>query len=180
MLVLASSSPTRAKILQEHNINFIQRATDFDENSITYDEPSKFVYYVTLGKYENALKTLKQNEELLVADTIVVSGSKIMGKAADLNHARELLELQSGSSVSIITCMIYQNGKLKLIDLSSADYIFGKFDPKDIEEYLKSKEWEGKAGACMVEGFCEKYIKKVVGLKSCAMGLSIEKLIPFL
>ncbi len=37
-----------------------------------------------------------------------------------------------------------------------------------------------KAGACMVEGFCKRYIKEVVGLESTAKGLSIEKLLPFL
>jgi len=38
----------------------------------------------------------------------------------------------------------------------------------------------GKAGACMVEGFCKKYIVKSEGLESCAMGLSVEKILPFL
>jgi septum formation protein len=40
--------------------------------------------------------------------------------------------------------------------------------------------WKDKAGACMVEGFCKKYIKSQIGLTSTAMGLSIEKLIPYL
>ena len=49
-----------------------------------------------------------------------------------------------------------------------------------MENYLKSGECFGKAGAIMVEGFCKPYIKSVKGFESTAMGLSIEKLIPFL
>ncbi|MBP9566206.1 MAG: Maf family protein, partial [Sulfurospirillum sp.] len=49
-----------------------------------------------------------------------------------------------------------------------------------LDAYLDGNEWRGKAGACMVEGFCKSYIQEVVGLESTAMGLSIEKLIPFL
>ena len=51
---------------------------------------------------------------------------------------------------------------------------------EELELYLDSGEWKGKAGACMVEGFCKPYIKEVKGLESNAMGLGIEKLLPFI
>jgi len=60
------------------------------------------------------------------------------------------------------------------------DYLFLPFDVKALHDYLQSDAWRGKAGACMVEGFCKSYIKEVVGLESTAMGLSVEKLLPFL
>ena len=50
----------------------------------------------------------------------------------------------------------------------------------DLERYLDSGEWQGKAGACMVESFCRRYIKEVRGYESTAMGLSVEVLKPFL
>ena len=50
---------------------------------------------------------------------------------------------------------------------------------KKVLNYLNSGECFGKAGAIMVEGFCKPYIKSVKGLESTAMGLSIEKLIPY-
>jgi len=55
-----------------------------------------------------------------------------------------------------------------------------KFTDMYLEAYLDSNEWMGKAGACMVEGFCKKYIKEVRGLESTAMGLGIEQLLPFI
>jgi septum formation protein len=70
--------------------------------------------------------------------------------------------------------MIYRSSKLEIIDLSSTDYIFSEFNSEDLEHYLDSGEWRGKAGGCMVEGFCKPYIKEVKGYESCAMGLSVE------
>ena len=61
--------------------------------------------------------------------------------------------------------------------LDETIYEFMEFDEKDIEKYLDSNEWQGKAGACMVEGFCKKYIKNVIGYESTAMGLCIEELL---
>ena len=59
-------------------------------------------------------------------------------------------------------------------------YKFKKFNEKDLNNYLDSNEWKGKAGACMVEGFCKKYIESVRGYESTAMGLCIESLIEIL
>ena len=103
-----------------------------------------------------------------------------MRKAKDEADARSILEMQSGSDVAIITCMIYKTPRLELIDISSTHYFFDIFDPESVEAYLKSGEWQGKAGACMVEGFCKPYIREVRGFESTAMGLSTEILKPFL
>ena len=87
---------------------------------------------------------------------------------------------QSGSITSIITCMIFQSPTMKLIDISQTDYLFKEFDQNELDNYLDSGEWRGKAGACMVEGFCKQYIQEVRGYESTAMGLSVEVLQSFL
>ena len=133
-----------------------------------------------MGKYRVAKQKFGIKNPILVADTVVTSQDKILRKAKDIEDARRILELQSGSITSIITCTIYQSKKKFFLDISSTDYLFDEFDKESVEEYLKSGEWEGKAGACMVEGFCKPYIKEVKGLESNAMGLPVEKLIPFL
>ena len=64
----------------------------------------------------------------------------------------------------------------ELIDISQTDYLFDIFNKEDLEKYLDSGEWRGKAGACMVEGFCKTYIKEVHGYESTAMGLNTNTL----
>ena len=181
MIRLASSSQTRVMLLQEFGIPFLQQSVDFDEESIVSTCPKNFVYQATLGKYEANVKAFGyQDYPLLVADTVVTSQGQILRKAKCESDARNILMTQSGNVTSILTCMIYQSPKLKLIDISATDYIFHAFDMDDLESYLKSGEWRGKAGACMVEGFCKSYIKEVRGFESTAMGLSVEVLQRFL
>ena len=180
MLLLASSSPTRADILKAHNIEFTQQGVDFDEDSLPYTDPKEFVYFATLGKFNKAIKSIGYEIPLLVADTVVTANAQILRKAKDRDDARRILELQSGNCVSIITCMIYKSKTKEFMDISSTKYLFKEFDKVELEEYLRGDEWVGKAGACMVEGFCKKYIKEVIGYESTAMGLSVEKIIPFL
>ncbi len=179
MILLASSSKTRAMILNQHDIGFIQKGCDFDEESIVASSPKNFVYQATLGKYEDCKKRYGLDTPLLVADTVVTSGGEILRKAKDRDDARRILKLQSGNVVSIITCMVFSSSDLYLLDISSTDYFFRTFDKKSLENYLDSDEWIGKAGACMVEGFCKLYIKSVRGFESTAMGLCVEKLLPY-
>lgn len=181
MLRLASSSITRAELLRAAGISFIQESIDFDEDSIQASSPKNFVYQATLGKYHvNFEKFGCSDYPLLVADTVVTAQGKILRKAKDEADARAILETQSGSEVAIITCMIYKTPKIELIDISSTHYFFDNFDPQEVEKYLRSGDWRGKAGACMVEGFCKPYIREVRGFESTAMGLSTEVLKPFL
>ncbi len=181
MIRLASSSITRAKLLKDAGVAFIQESVDFDEDAIIATSPKNFVYQATLGKYEANFRTFGIKEyPLLVADTVVTSQSQILRKARCVDDARNILMTQSGNITSIITCMIYHSEEKKLIDISQTDYIFAEFDQDRLERYLQSGVWRGKAGACMVEGFCKPYIKEVKGYESTAMGLSVEVLKAFM
>ena len=180
MIRLCSMSPTRAKILDDFNIEYIQSPTDFNEELVKISNPKSFVYNVVKGKLDSALKLYNLDLPILVADTVVSANGKILRKAEDKADAKEILLEQSGNKISIITAAILKSEKLEFIDISATHYIFNTFDKADLEEYLDSNLWQGKAGACMVEGFCKKYIKEVIGLQSTAMGLQIEKIIPWL
>lgn len=167
-------------LLSNAGIAFKQESVDYDEDSIVASSPKNFVYQATLGKYNANLTAFGYNDmPLLVADTVVTSQGEILRKAKSIDDARKILQTQSGNITSIITCMIYHSVEKKIIDISQTDYIFDTFDEKDLEAYLQSGEWEGKAGACMVEGFCKSYIKEVRGFESTAMGLSVEMLKSF-
>ncbi len=180
MLILASSSPTRAGILRSFDIDFVQKSVDFDEDSIVASSPREFVYTATIGKMGAAKKAFGLEIPILCADTVVSAGAQILRKAKDRDDAKRLLGLQSGSEVSIVTCSAYAREGLNIIDLAVTKYLFAKFENTDMERYLDSGEWEGKAGAIMVEGFAKPYIERVNGYESTAMGLCVERLIHFL
>jgi len=177
---LCSSSVTRAGILRSFNIPFIVSKQEFDEDSIKISDPYKYVYQIALGKLKSARSLYGVSIPLICADTIVCARGEILGKASSKEEARRFLALQSGNKVEIISATMFLSEKIRFEDLSVTTYFFDTFSQEDIESYLDSGEWSGKAGACMVEGFCKKYIKNAVGLESTAMGLSIERILPFL
>ncbi len=178
MIRLASGSPTRAKLLKDAGIEFIQSPVAFDEEALLmrYKEPEAFVCAVARGKMQEAIKRYGLELPIVVADTVVTADGEILRKAKNREDARRILSKQSGNRVDIITCMIYKDREHTIEDLDRTSYLFAPFDEKELEEYLASGEWKGKAGACMVEGFCKKYIKEVRGRESTAMGLQVERL----
>jgi septum formation protein len=178
LLILCSASKTRAEILKKAGIEFIQKSCDFDEEKLSYNDPYEFVLNASYGKFKECVKCFENN--VIAADTVVSDGKKILRKAKSRADAKNILLAQSGKKIKIITSMWLKiNGKI-YGRCDETIYEFDKFDEKELEKYLDSNEWYGKAGACMVEGFCKKYIKNVKGYESTAMGLCIEELLKIL
>lgn len=179
MIILASNSPTRKKLLEEYNISFKQVAFDFDEDSIKTTNPKSFAYQVCKYKLDIALKDLKGNLPILVADSVVSVNSTLQRKAKNKEEARAMLLNQSNQEIAIITAQILKSQELEICDISQTLLKLNAFDHGHLQEYLDSNLWQGKAGSVMVEGFHSKYIIKQEGLFSTALGLSIEKFLPF-
>jgi septum formation protein len=181
MIHLASNSKSRAKLLTKFHIPFIQKAPIYNEEQITTTIAKDFVYLASKGKLEKAIKEFGLETPLLTADSVIsTKDGEILRKPKNRDDAKRILKLQSGSKIAIISAMHYKTKDFYLCDVSATYYQFTSFEPKDLEDYLNSGLWDGKAGGCMVEGFCKKYIQKVEGYESTAMGLQVEKLIRWL
>jgi septum formation protein len=181
MITLCSASESRALLLQNFGIEFIQKVPEFDEEQITTNVAKDFVYTASKGKMEAAVKAFGLENPLLCADTVIsaVDGT-ILRKPKDIDDARRILEIQSGSEIAIISAAHYRSKRLLFSDISATHYCFAPFEEAEMEAYLESGLWQGKAGGCMVEGFCKKYILSVKGFESTAMGLQVETLLPWL
>lgn len=181
MICLCSSSPSRALLLKNFGIDFIQKSTDYDEEQITTSKAKDFVYTASKGKLEAAIREFGLEIPLLCADTVIAAADgTILRKAKDKEDAKRILTIQSGSTISIISSVHYKSKGLAFSDISATYYHFAPFEENDLEAYLESGLWQGKAGGCMVEGFCKKYIKSVDGFESTAMGLQVECLLPWI
>jgi len=178
MIHLASNSTSRALLLNKFNIEFIQKAPQYDEEQIQTKTAKDFAYIASKGKLEAAIKEFGVETPLLTADSVILSGNgELLRKPKNIDDAKRILELQSASSMAIISAMHYKTKTFYLSDVSATYYNFSTFEAKDLDDYLENGLWQGKAGGCMVEGFCKKYIKSVYGNESTAMGLNIEKLL---
>jgi len=181
MIYLCSSSESRALLLNNFGVDFVQRSVAFDEEQITTSIAKDFVYTASKGKMDAAVRAFGLDIPLLCADTVIAaSDGSILRKAKSVEDARRILMIQSGSTISIISSAHYRSKSLAFSDISATHYHFSRFDEEGLERYLESGLWEGKAGGCMVEGFCKKYIKSVDGYESTAMGLQVETLLPWI
>ena len=178
---LASNSESRALLLRKFSIDFIQESPDYDEEQITTTVAKDFVYTASKGKLEAAIKEFGLDRALLCADTVIAADDgTILRKAKDIEDAKRILNIQSGSTISIISSLHYKSKTLAFSNISATHYYFSIFEEDDLERYLESGLWKGKAGGCMGEGFCKKYILSVDGYESTAMGLQVETLLPWL
>ena len=180
-ICLCSSSESRALLLNNFGIHFVQKSVAYDEEQITTTIAKDFVYTASKGKLEAAIREFGLEVPLLCADTVIAAfDGSILRKAKDVEDARRILNLQSGSTISIISSLHYKSKTLAFSDISATHYHFSTFEEEDLETYLASGLWQGKAGGCMVEGFCKKYIRSVDGFESTAMGLQVECLLPWI
>jgi len=181
MIHLASNSQSRALLLKQFNIPFIQKAPSYDEETIQTKDAKDFAYIASRGKLESAIKEFGVDTPLLTADSVILSSqNELLRKPKNQPDAKRILELQSGSTMAIISAMHYKTKTFYMSDLSATYYHFHYFEENDLKAYLNSNLWQGKAGGCMVEGFCKKYIKSVKGNESTAMGLNVERLMGWL
>lgn len=181
MINLASSSVTRAKILEENGVKFNQISFEFNESKADSKiSAASYVLRVARSKKEQFFKVYPSLKNVLFADSAVVCEGEILGKAENSKEALRMLNLQSSNRVKIVTAMIFVAENFELTNVSFAEYKFGKFDPQELENYIKSNEWQGKAGAMMIEGFNKRYILSQTGNESTARGLNYEQLKAFL
>ncbi|AJC86515.1 septum formation inhibitor Maf [Campylobacter sp. RM16704] len=180
MLYLASSSPSRVALLKKANIAFEQIIIDYDESSIKKEKPNSYVQKIVLEKERQFFAQYPNFKNVLFADSIVCIENEILTKAKNDNEAFKMLNLQNGKSISILSAMVLILENKKIFNLSKCDIILDEFDLKDMQIYVNSKLYQGKAGAVMCEGFHKKYIRKIIGHQSTALGLNIELLKAFL
>lgn len=182
MIILASSSISRAKILQENRVDFKTISLNYNENVSKNLTPESYVYKVIKLKMQDFFKIYKDKnlDNILVADSIVTCAGKILTKPKNEQSAREMLDMQSANQIDIISGFIFQKHNKQIINISSCTYFFKEFNKIDLESYIKSKNYQNKAGGVMIEGFHKKYIIKEIGSEFVARGLNIEVLKAFL
>ena len=99
-LVLASSSPRRAELLQAAGLPFVVRAASVDETRHADEAPDAYVRRLAVAKARAAAAA--PHELVLGADTVVVAGAACLGKPADAGDAAAMLRQLAGRDSS--TC----------------------------------------------------------------------------
>ncbi|HEX8191447.1 MAG TPA: nucleoside triphosphate pyrophosphatase [Allosphingosinicella sp.] len=171
-LVLASQSPRRLELLKR--IGVVPDAVlpaDIDETPLKGELPAPYVQRIAAGK---AAAVEAPGALVLAADTTVAVGRRILAKPEDEAEARAMLQLLSGRRHKVLTAVTLVNAAGKARHrLSTSIVSFKRFAPDELEAYLSSREWEGKAGAYGIQGRAEALVRSLSGSFSGVMGLPV-------
>jgi septum formation protein len=171
--VLASKSPRRIELLNSIKIfPKIISSSDINEDINSKEDPKKYCVRIAKNK---ALKTLEKYPEefILSADTIVFCGNKIFLKPKNKEEAKEFLTFFSGRKHNVLTCVCLAKKNLIKVKKVITKVTFKRLNMQEVEEYLLTNEWKDKAGAYAIQGYAEKFIKRINGSYSNVVGLPL-------
>ena len=186
-LVLASGSPRRLALIEQAGIEVdALRPAELDETPHKGELPRACANRLARAKAEAALATIRLEDELkgsfiLAADTVVAVGRRILPKAELMDEAAQCLRLLSGRNHRVYTAICLVTPKEAFRQrLVETRVRFKRLAPDDIEAYLASGEWRGKAGGYAAQGLAGTFMVKLVGSYSNVVGLPLYETVSLL
>ena len=127
------------------------------------------------------VKALEGPVFLLAADTVVGLGRRILPKAETPDEARDCLSLLSGRShwVYSTVCLVAPGGKFSSRCVETKVRL-KRLSRDDIDSYLASGEWRGKAGGYAIQGRAEAFVRLLTGSYSGVVGLPLYETVHLL
>ncbi len=186
-LVLASGSPRRLQLLGQVGITpDALRPAAIDETPRKGEMPRTLVARLARAKAEAAREQIADDPELadlvlLAADTVVAVGSRILGKPEVVEQAVASLELLSGRAHKVMTglCVISPDDRVR-VRIVETRLRFKRLSRTELEAYIASREWRGKAGGYAIQGLAGCFVQKVIGSYTNVVGLPLTETVGML
>jgi septum formation protein len=187
LLVLASASPRRLALLEQVGIEpDALRPASIDETPKKGEAPRSYAQRLARQKALTARERLEREPNLagafvLAADTVVAVNRKIIGKPDFLNEAAAALQTLSGRSHRVFTsvCLITDTGSVKMRTVETR-VRFKRLSAEELDSYLASGEWRGKAGSYAIQGIAGAFVQKIVGSYTNVVGLPLIEVVQLL
>jgi septum formation protein len=179
-LVLASASPRRLALLQQLDIE--PRAlipADIDETPRRNETPRALASRLAREKAEKALDVVQHRPDLLgafllAADTVVSVGRRVLPKCSTSEEALDCLRLLSGRAHRVFTGVtLVTPSKAFRHRLVETRVRFKRLSSREIDAYIESGEWQGKAGGYAIQGRAAAFVVKLIGSHSAVIGLPL-------
>lgn len=181
-LVLASASPRRVTLLAQVGIEpDALRPASIDETAARGEVPRSLVSRLARSKAETARDQIANDRELadayvIAADTVVAVGRKILVKPAHVEEATASLQLLSGRTHKVLTCVCLitpdDRVRTKIVDTRVR---FKHLTRSEIEAYIASREWRGKAGGYAIQGLAGSFVQRIIGSYTNVVGLPVTE-----
>lgn len=181
-IVLASASPRRKELLKDFFKLKIQPA-DIDESRRGSESPRVYVKRMAKEKWQKAAKSQKTRAIVVAADTSVIQGRTIFGKASNAREAVQILKKLSGKAHYVLSSVAVgwsDREHPQYLVVVSTRVDFRKLTFFELQSYIRGDEWNGKAGAYGIQGSASKFVSKIRGSITNVVGLPLEATIPLI
>jgi septum formation protein len=186
-LVLASASPRRLTLLGQVGIEpDALRPSSVDETPKKGEMPRALAMRLARAKAEEARDAVANDREIadayvLAADTVVAVGRRVLVKPRFLEEAVAALQLLSGRAHRVLTaiCLITPEDRLR-VKLVDTRVRFKRLSKGEMEAYIASREWRGKAGGYAVQGLAGCFVQKISGSYTNVVGLPLTEVVNML
>jgi septum formation protein len=176
-IILGSVSPRRQELLKSLGIDFEIRVKDLKEKYPKNLKEKEISEFLAIQKSENLSKTLKSEEILITADTIVVKGDRVLNKPKDRLEAQEMLQFLSGDKHKVITSVCLASKNKQEVFTSETEVHFKILSIEEIDYYIKEYQPFDKAGAYGIQEWIGLIgIEKIKGSYCNVVGLPVVKL----
>ncbi len=177
-IILASKSPRREELMRFLTNSFAVIPSDFPEREVMYaGDPYRYTEELGLKK---ALQVAENHREDLVigSDTVVVQDGELFNKPLDLEDARRMIRSLQGSWHEVVTsyALVALDKGIEAVGHVSTKVLFNAMTELEIETYLKTDDYAGKAGAYAVQGAASRYIARIEGDFYTVVGLPLSAL----
>lgn len=173
-LVLGSASPRRRELLAQLGLTPDEvRAPDIDETPHKGESPRAYV--ARMAREKALALTAGPDEVILSADTTVAVGRRILGKPEDAGEAAEFLWALSGRRHHVLTAVAVRRAERLWERLVDTEVKVKALSDAEINAYLASGEWRGKAGAYAIQGRFGAMIPWLKGSFTGVVGLPVAE-----
>lgn len=172
--MLASASPRRAELLRQIGIVPDRiLPTETDESPVKGETPRRLAARLAEAKAEAAAAAVP-DAVVLAADTVVGVGRRVLPKAETEAEARRCLDLLSGRRHRVFTGVVLAlPGGRRLRRLVDTQVAFQRLTQQQMDAYLASGEWQGKAGGYAIQGRAASFVRFLSGSQSSVVGLPL-------
>lgn len=175
-LILASGSPRRRELLAQ--IGLVPDAidpADIDESPLADELPAPHAQRLSREKAE-IVAARHAGAIVLAADTVVGLGRRILPKADDADTARRCLLLLQGRRHRVHTgvALVGADGR-RWSRVVESQVIFRTLSRDEIDQYLATGDWKGKAGGYAVQGLASLFVRQLSGSYSNVVGLPLTE-----
>jgi septum formation protein len=173
LLVLASTSPQRRAILEQLRIPFHVVAPDYVEHDPPDADPAALVCAHAEGK----ARSVHADGVTLGVDTTVHLDGRVYGKPASRAAAASMLRELAGRTHTVLSGLCLLGPGFETIGCDLTEVTFRPVSDHDLDAYLESGEWEGRAGAYAIQGLGGRLVERVEGDYLNVVGLPAALLI---